>query len=506
MARRLQQAAFPLLILFGIILLAILGYRDLPGRPFAADDFQWLLNVRMLSFREVVGRAFDADAESHFYRPLIWLAFWMQWRLFGSDAGSYHMVSLVLHIANALLAGGLVYRLAAAGSPGANPRFWPWAGVLAGTMIMALHPAPFEAVVWVSAQSELLAALFLLGAAHFWLCAGPSCYRPAARRFRVAAATVALGLACLSKESAVVGLPLLVLLEWETARIAQRRPAVALLALPALITVAYLAAALSVASRNYLVRSDGYGIGAQLVLNPLRSLGLLVAPLPGVENGEAPWLPVPGAFLAIAWLVALMVGLWRGRPVARQASGLLALLVTLLPVAPFASPPDSRYLYLPVLMIALYVGRWAAGAVRVVVAPGTPGQVPHSDSNHAPAPGRRLAIGVAGVAVALLLIVPAVLEIQGREARFAAGARPGEELRRLAAQQCAAEQLNRMLIVEPPIAAAHAEAIVRLTCGARPRPIVVARHEIEDQLRTNTLVVVFEGGVPRVVLRTPPPE
>lgn len=506
MVRRLRQAAFPLLAVCGIVLLAILGYRALPGRPFAADDFQWLLSVRPLSFWEVVRRAFDAGAESHFYRPLIWLAFWIQWRFFSSDAGGYHIVSLVLHVANALLAGGLVYRQAAAGSPGVNQCSWPWVGAFTGAMLVVLHPAPFEAVVWVSAQSELLAALFLLGAAHFWLCAGPSCHRPAARRFGPVAATVALGLALLAKESAVVGLPLLALLEWQTARVARRRPAVALLVWPALMTVVYLAAAVSVASRNYLVRSDGYGIGAQLFLNPLRSLGLLAAPLPGVENGEAPWLPILGAFLAIAWLVALIVTLRRGRPVARRASGSLALLATLLPVAPFASPPDSRYLYLPVIIVALFVGHWAAGAARAVITPSMPDLGPYAGSSHAPATGRRIAIGVAGVAMALSLIVPAVIEIQGREARFAAGARPGEELRRLAAQRCASEQLNRMLIVEPPMAAVHAEAIVRLTCGARPRPIVVATNEIEGELRTNTLVVVFDNGVPRVALRTPPPD
>lgn len=477
-----RHILFLILSALGIAFLAAAAYFALPDRPFAADDFEWLLNVRDLSLAAVASRAFDFGVESHFYRPLVWLLFWTEWRAFGLNAGGFHLVSLVLHLLNALLAGMLTLRMAHSASTPARTI----GGALLTATIAALHPGPFEAVVWASAQSELLAATWLLLALHCWWSAELTRDRRAVGWVYSLAATIALALALLTKESAVVGLPLLALLEWVSARRAGRKPAYAALALPLLVTVAYLSAALGVATRNYLVRDDGYGIGPQLLLNPLRGIGLLVAPLPGVEDGAAPWLaPLGAIILALAFLF-----IWRRRaPKEHMLVGMLALAATLLPTAPFASPPDSRYLYPPVLVAAVLLGMLAASGK------------PEAESG---VRGLRMRWGLSFV-LAVLLVFFALFEVRGREARFAAGARPGEELRRLAVAQCAADQLNRMLIVDPPIAAPHAEAIVKLSCGKRPRPIILGQDDVERELRTNTLVVIFEGGVPVVALRTPPP-
>ncbi|MBO9367041.1 MAG: hypothetical protein J7466_20075, partial [Roseiflexus sp.] len=136
------------------------AYHAVPDRAFAADDFQWVLNVRDRSLPEIAARAFDVSASSHFYRPLVWLLLWSEWRLFGFDARAFHMLSLALHTLNATLTGALAYRLIKAQSPLASI-----VGFIGTALFVALHPAPFEAVVWVSAQSELLAALWLLLAA-----------------------------------------------------------------------------------------------------------------------------------------------------------------------------------------------------------------------------------------------------------------------------------------------------------------------------------------------------
>jgi hypothetical protein len=471
------------------LLTVLVAYEALPGRAFAADDFQWLLNVRDRSWQMMIARAFDAGAESHFYRPLVWLLLWLEWQLFGFDASAFHRVSLALHLINAALVGWLTYRTA-------RPRTSLAAaiGFTVTMLVAALHPAPFEAVVWVSAQSELLAALFLLLTLHCWWSAGLSDEWSTPRLIWSVAASTLLALALLTKESAMIGLPLIVLIEWEAARVMQRRTAFMPLLLPLLVTAVYLTAALDVASRNYLLRESGYGFGAQLVLNPLRSLGLIAAPLPGAEYGREAWLPMAGACTALAGIAALAI-VWRyGRGAASLLAGLLALIVTLAPTAPFASAPDSRYLYLPVMVIALITGRWSATLVDWVV----PAE-PHENRRIV-----RLPVGVVALAVVLTLGLLAVNEIRGREVRFAAGARPGEELRLFAAAQCAAGRFDRMLIVEPPIAAPHVEAIIRLSCGASPHPMVVGMGDVERELRPNTLVVVFDGGFPRLLTRTSP--
>jgi len=120
------------------------AYHAVPDRAFAADDFQWVLNVRDRSLSAVAARAFDVSASSHFYRPLVWLLLWSEWRLFGFDARAFHMLSLALHTLNAALTGALAYRLIKAQSPLA-----PIVGFTGTALFVALHPAPFEAVVWV---------------------------------------------------------------------------------------------------------------------------------------------------------------------------------------------------------------------------------------------------------------------------------------------------------------------------------------------------------------------
>jgi hypothetical protein len=159
----------PILAAFAIVALTLYAYRGLPARPFAADDYQWLLNVQGLSFGTLLRHAFDPAAQTHFFRPLIWLLFWVQTRAFGLDPRGFHAVSLALHLLNAALLGMLAYRLQYANRKLqiAEGQFSIPVLVIA---IMALHPAPFEAVVWISAQSELLAAALLLLALHLWLC------------------------------------------------------------------------------------------------------------------------------------------------------------------------------------------------------------------------------------------------------------------------------------------------------------------------------------------------
>ncbi|MCS6940414.1 MAG: hypothetical protein NZM94_14135 [Roseiflexus sp.] len=489
------------------VLIFAVAYGALPDRAFAADDFQWLLNVRDRSLSAIVVRAFDVRAESHFFRPLVWLLLWSEWQLFGFDASAFHRVSLALHALNAALVGWLTLRMVRAQSFLA-----PIIGFTVAALVAALHPAPFEAVVWVSAQSELLAALFLLLTLHFWWSAGFAHGRWIPRLFWYVAAAATLALALLTKESAIIGLPLTLLIEWEASRAARRRMALIPLVLPALVTAAYLSAALDVASRNYLVRESGYGFGAQVVINPLRSLGLIAAPLPGVEYGREAWLPLAGAGVALAGAIALVV-VWRyGTGAASLLTGMLALVVTLAPTAPFASAPDSRYLYLPVMVIALMAGGWSSALADWVMS-----AEPHGNENRIAVSGdhewrvsarrtrfriERLLAGAVAIAVALALGILAVNEIRGREIRFAAGARPGEELRLFAATQCATGRLDRILIVEPPIAAPHVEAIVRLSCGSSPHTMVIGSGDIERELRPNTLVVIFDGGFPLPLMRT----
>jgi hypothetical protein len=59
-----------------------------------------------------------------------------------------------------------------------------------------------------------------------------------------------------------------------------------------------------------------------------------------------------------------------------------------------------------------------------------------------------------------------------------------------------------VVVVDPPLAPPHAEAIVRLACGRKMRPVVVGRDGLEDALRPGALVVAFPSGAAQVERRT----
>jgi hypothetical protein len=509
------RAVLPAMLALAIAALTLYAYRDLLARPFAADDYQWLLAVRGLSLGDVVARAFDAGAQSHFYRPLAWLQFWAQGRAFGLDPRGYHAVSLALHLLNAALLGWLAYRVtsderrATSDQTATSSAVGRWSILAAG--VVALHPAPFEAITWISAQSELLAAALLLAALHLWLPkqedkemgrqgeVGPRL--PISLSPHLLVSTLALGLALLAKESAVIGLPLLVLADSRSDRAIELRGIrrYARYLLPALVMAAYVALQVAVERRNYLLRLGGYGPGPQLVLYPLRSLALIVAPLPGTEHADAAWLVTVGAAAAIALIGFTMYDVrFRMRrqrnqsPVVERRSSVrlvLALALTLLPTAPFASPPDSRYLYLPVMAAALLM----AGI----------GQRRKTKDKRASSPFilRRI-LALVSLLFVLLLAWWSAGELHARENRFAAGAGPGGSLWRLATSVCAEGRPERMVLVEPPLAGPHAEAIVELACGPDVRALIVGRDQVANAIEGHTVVIGFPGGSAQVEQRT----
>jgi hypothetical protein len=513
------------LLALAIGTLTLYTYRELPTRLFAADDYQWLLNVRGLSFGQLLRRAFDPGGQTHFYRPLVWVLFWAQLHAFDLDPRGYHAVSLALHLLNAGLLALLALRLLpqlrieneelrnVSSSTDHSPHSILHTPLLVFTVSMvfvALHPAPFEAVVWISAQSELLAAALLLVALHLWLSRRPSTVdrRPtvdSASGFKwrppmwsvvggqwSLLATLALGLALLAKESAVIGLPLLIMIERSNVQTARpelvegfKRSNVQRLALyhlPGLLTLGYIALQVMVERRNYLLQQGGYGVGWQIVLNPLRSLGLVVAPLAGTEHADAAWLMPVGALVALVLLAIFIRGSWGARWL------VLALGLTLVPTAPFAAPPNSRYLYLPVMAAALLLGLGLDAGRKT--------KDERSPSHHLRPSSlvfRRVLV-LGSWFLVLGSIWWAVGELHEREWRFAAGAGPGGSLWRLADSVCHERRPDRIVVVEPPIAGPVVDAIIQLSCGAKVRPMVVGRDQVSDAIKGKSVVIGFPNG------------
>jgi tetratricopeptide (TPR) repeat protein len=338
----------------------------------------------------VTGRAPAADAftssyppgrrEQGLYRPLATLSFRLDAQAWGAtragEWNGFHFTNGALHAACALLV------LALAGRLGLGP-----AAAGLGAAVFAVHPALTEAVFWISARADLLAAFFSLSAV-LALTAPPA-------RWRVPAALLLWAAGLLSKENAVA-LPLLAGSLWHffpSLPRPSRREFVALAAGGAALLLALGAARVAVLGHVAPTLAAYAGVVGVL---PRVSTGLALlwnylatwfAPFElSVQHDVRPvteW--VVGAGAALAWLV--FGGLawatrrrfpWAGAALAWLLAGLLPVSSLLVPIgAVFA----ERFLYLPSALLGpacvaalLAVARRAAGgaagewAARVVAA------------------------------------------------------------------------------------------------------------------------------------------
>mgnify|MGYP005852827073 CR=1 FL=1 len=106
---------------------------------------------------EGVRWAFTTGHASNWH-PVTWMSHMLDVTLFGMNAGRHHCVNLLLHIANAILLFGLLYRTTGARGPSA-----------AVAALFAAHPLHVESVVWIAERKPdpgrylTVAAVFALG-------------------------------------------------------------------------------------------------------------------------------------------------------------------------------------------------------------------------------------------------------------------------------------------------------------------------------------------------------
>ena len=134
------------------------------------------------------------DTTEGHYWPLVYTTFWLEHKLWGYAPTGYHVVNVLLHLANTLLLWHLLRRLAA---PGA----WVVAAVF------AVHPLHVESVAWVIERKDVLSGLFYLAAALAWM---RFVEQPNLRRRY--AWSLALYVAALLSKSIVITLPVALLI------------------------------------------------------------------------------------------------------------------------------------------------------------------------------------------------------------------------------------------------------------------------------------------------------
>ena len=97
------------------------------------------------------------------YIPLTWVTFGMDHLLWGMKPVGYHLTSLLLHAANAVLFFSLVRRILTLARPSAAERDHALV-VSAGfaALVFAIHPLRVESVAWVTERRDVLSGLFYL--------------------------------------------------------------------------------------------------------------------------------------------------------------------------------------------------------------------------------------------------------------------------------------------------------------------------------------------------------
>jgi tetratricopeptide (TPR) repeat protein len=144
-----------------------------------------------------------------YWHPMTWLSYLLEIRLFGVDAGVFHVTNLLLHIANTLLVFVVFRRMTGAAGRSAFV-----------AALFAVHPLHVESVAWIAERKDVLSTLFWMLTIWTYVV-----YVSRPRWPRYLAVLALFGLALMSKPM-VVTLPVVLLLldVWPLGRLGAGRP------------------------------------------------------------------------------------------------------------------------------------------------------------------------------------------------------------------------------------------------------------------------------------------
>jgi protein O-mannosyl-transferase len=132
-----------------IIIAAFWGVQKCEFVNFDDEDYVFgNPNVQQGFTGEAVQWAFTESHASNWH-PITWLSHMLDCRLFGLNPGRHHIVSLLIHIINALLLFWILKDTTGA----------IWKSAVAACLF-ALHPLRVESVAWVAERKDVLSAMF----------------------------------------------------------------------------------------------------------------------------------------------------------------------------------------------------------------------------------------------------------------------------------------------------------------------------------------------------------
>src|SRR6266513_1469745 len=96
--------------------------------------------------------------------PLTWMTLGLDYLLWGMNPFGYHLTSLVLHVANAIVFYFVAFRILGLALPDPGDRGRAGLALAAGfaALLFALHPLRVESVAWATERRDVLSGLFYL--------------------------------------------------------------------------------------------------------------------------------------------------------------------------------------------------------------------------------------------------------------------------------------------------------------------------------------------------------
>ena len=255
------------------------------------------------SLRTLAKLWFNPDGADYF--PLSYTALWAQWPFFGLRSTGYHVTTILLHIAGALLFWALLAKMKI---PGA------WLSAL----VFVVHPACVESVAWVSETKNTLSLPLFLIACLGWV--GQDEESDVAKRQRLYGFSILFFLLAMFAKTSVVAFPVVTLLYawWKRGKVTIQD---AMLALPlflisivlGLVTMSYQWS--RAIGQEKIIVGDLFSVGGfasrmaisgMAILHYLASIVWPVNLLPIYPRWE---VDPPKAWMFLAWPV-IIGGVW----------------------------------------------------------------------------------------------------------------------------------------------------------------------------------------------------
>jgi protein O-mannosyl-transferase len=359
------------LISAALVTATLVAYEPIRHNGFVSfDDTSYIVeNTQVKSgiTWESIGQAFT---KPHFsmWHPLTTINHMLDYQLFGLNPLGHHLVSVLIHIANALLLFWIVNRL--------TGTIWASAFV-AG--VFALHPIQVESVAWAAERKTVLSGLFWLLTMAAYIH-----YSKQPRLSRYLLVLLVFGL-CIMTKPVVATLPFVLLLldYWPLDRVRwahqskNTKPAesnqksigwliaekIPLLAMSAFLSVmTYISQETGGIVRTLAKMPLDYRI-ANMFLSYIRYIGKMIWP-----SGLAAYYPHPrGTFpattvviCALLFILTSVLCIYTARRRRYIAVGWLWYVGTLVPVIGLTQSGTqamaNRYMYIPILGLLIIVG------------------------------------------------------------------------------------------------------------------------------------------------------